>query len=332
MPEWSELFSRFLAGQRKVLGHCVSSSIDDTALSLPSWRVIPLETRTRAAAGGHDGAASQTQFLSFEHAPQAEDHLAFLEHSIVAFDQLVSSQIRQQQPAIEEDVDPTVDFSTSFATSSLTNTSNLTSEEAESHDPSLTHLKQIDIHGGISNLKQIPTADYITSILPQTMTVNLLVGVVTIAAPRTVHLRRSNAEMDIVELVVGDETRAGFTVSFWLAPAESQSKPADDLRDSLRRLCSGDVVLLQNVALSCFRGCVYGQSLSKRFARNTTLVTVLGDEMVGSLPQHFHPRLRRVGDWIGEFVGVNRNAMTMLDEPAGRRADAPGDLPPDTQD
>lgn len=259
----------------------------------------------------------------------------FLEHSIAVLDNLDSSQIIST--ADGEQTDANADVQTidiSFTTTSLTDTSIQTSNDSlatASPTQDEGNATTAKIAGGITDLKRLPKADHITRILPQTITVNILVGIITVSPSRTVRLRRRNAEMDIIELTVGDETRAGFSISFWLVPIESQ-KPLDDLRENLRRLRSGQVVLLQNVALSCWKGNVYGQSLSKRFARNSTTIYMIGDKSRQRFSTPVVSKLRRVQDWAADFVGVVKR-RTSFDE-AGKtvKKRKMDELPPDTQD
>ncbi|KAL1997597.1 hypothetical protein VTN02DRAFT_1379 [Thermoascus thermophilus] len=72
------------------------------------------------------------------------------------------------------------------------------------------------LRGRVSDLQDLPSAGYLRSIVPQTMTVNLIVGIIAVYPPRRVTTRRWKREMDVVELVVGDETRTGFGLTFWL--------------------------------------------------------------------------------------------------------------------
>ncbi|KAL4891863.1 hypothetical protein BDV59DRAFT_181103 [Aspergillus ambiguus] len=128
------------------------------------------------------------------------------------------------------------------------------------------------IRGPVTDLQDIPTAVYLDSIIPQTMTVNLIVGVVTIRPPRRIVTRQWKKELDLVEMVVGDETRSGFGVTFWLPPPEAaavtgkdnvETKAGHELRRTLATLRPRDIVLLRMVGLSTFRERVYGQSLRK---------------------------------------------------------------------
>ena len=335
LPSFDAHFDRILDGRPKAAAESSeASSILTPTGPTSKWRALELGNGRNSGEGRSSTTLPQTQFLSFGEsgADEEREHLDFLEHSVAAFDDLASSQIlpRDAGPEDVSAADTTVDFTTSFTTSSATESS-FSATDASLHSP-VVPLSGVNTLGSITNLKQTPAADYISRILPQTMTVNLLVGIITTSPPRTVHLRKSNAEMDIIELVVGDETRAGFTISFWLVPEDSQHKPADDLREVLRRLRAGDVLLLQNVALSCFRNSVYGQSLSKRITRNSTLVTVMNDQSDVGLQPHLRAKLARVQHWTGDFVGVSRKVTSFEGTDDRREVKGLEALPPDTQD
>lgn len=157
--------------------------------------------------------------------------------------------------------------------------------------------------------------------------------------------------MDILELIVGDESRAGFRITFWLhppPPAVNDSTTEDirededaPLRKSLLRLRPGNILLLTNVALSSWRGNVYGQNLGRRFARgNATGLSVLSDvespQVVsggGRPSMTVVEKWRRVRDWSAEFVGgVRRVEEVGGDGGAKGRGKERVMLPPDTQD
>ena len=144
--------------------------------------------------------------------------------------------------------------------------------------------------------------------------------------------------MEIQDLLLGDETRAGFSVSFWLPPSDSQqsrvnSHESDDLRHSLKSLRPGDVVLVRNVALSVWRSAVYGQSLGRRWAKNSTSVHMIEDgagAMERTLPFGGMRKLASVRDWRDDFVG--RSRPTRQRGSKGKSITiSDGDLPPDTQ-
>ncbi|OXV07790.1 hypothetical protein Egran_04445 [Elaphomyces granulatus] len=120
--------------------------------------------------------------------------------------------------------------------------------------------------GPLRDLKDIPNAGYLRSISPQTVTVNLLVGILAVHPPRRVTTRQWKQERDIVELVVGDETKTDFRVTFWLLPEgscpDAVTMNGDDaLRRVLAHLRPRDIVLLRTVGLSSFQERVYGQSM-----------------------------------------------------------------------
>ncbi|KAL8945514.1 MAG: hypothetical protein Q9222_007939, partial [Ikaeria aurantiellina] len=65
----------------------------------------------------------------------------------------------------------------------------------------------------VTDLKDIPSAAYLHSINPQTMTVNVLIGIIAIPPARTIITRKDKREVQLVEMIVGDETKAGFGVN-----------------------------------------------------------------------------------------------------------------------
>ncbi|RMJ22911.1 hypothetical protein PHISP_06213 [Aspergillus sp. HF37] len=185
--------------------------------------------------------------------------------------------------------------------------------------------------GGLSDLKDIPNAGYLQSIAPQTMTVNLIAGVITIYPPRRVVTRQWKHEQEIVEMVVADETKTGFNVTFWL-PSTSDAGGFgrdDDLRGCLAGLRPRDIVLLRTVALSSFRERVYGQSLRKGMTKVDLLHRQPADatdtgglyslRRIHAAQEDDQPlmKVRRVREWIKRFVED------------GREMQYP--LPPDTQ-
>lgn len=149
--------------------------------------------------------------------------------------------------------------------------------------------------------------------------------------------------MEILDLLVGDETRAGFSISFWLPPAQSQNSHTSkydgvaDLRAALQSLRAGDVVLVRNVALSVWRGAVYGQSLGRRWARNCTRVERVEDEVEREkerereLPFRVGAKLKRVREWREGFVG-RRVVRNEVGKGSGKRKrGVEEELPPDSQ-
>ncbi|KAL2016844.1 hypothetical protein VTK56DRAFT_2919 [Thermocarpiscus australiensis] len=163
----------------------------------------------------------------------------------------------------------------------------------------------------LTDLENIPRAAYLLKIQPQTVTCNLIVGVISISMPRMVKTRWG-ATRHLVEILVGDETKAGFAITFWL--------PSDSVADSpLAGLRPRDIVLLQNVALNVFANKVYGSSLRKNLTKVHLLHRVKLDPRdpggyysTSALASaaNAHPQLektRRVRDWVLDFVGHGSN-------------------------
>lgn len=334
--EWDEeiLSSAFDVRHKRFLDESTITSSRPTPSSTASfakWRSIDVE-RPKSLKLARDNDVQPTQFLSFDDGAEGtedENHVGFFEHSMMLHEDMDVTQIMPSTKLPDDNKDAELQSTflptDTFTTTSLTGTSFQTSNGSFSElsmegleQPSITQLSC-----PVTDLRRIPNADYIFRLLPQTMTVNLLLGIITVLPIRTVPIRRRGGHMDIIELIVGDETKAGFRVSFWLVPVESQRRPPDDLRDTLKRLRAGNVVLLQNVALSCFRGCVYGQSLNRRLARNSTSIFVLEMDIDQSKLGSSASKYLRVREWAEDFVGVQRAPVER------RRID---DLPPDTQE
>jgi hypothetical protein len=217
---------------------------------------------------------------------------------------------------------------------------------ASSSDREAPEVGSLAIQGCLSDLKDIPSATYLQSIVPQTMTVNLIVGIIAIHPPRRIVTRQWKRELDLVEVVVGDETRTGFGVTFWLPLGDETNATgrcdieAQKLRTSLSSLRPRDIVLLRMVGLSSFRERVYGQSVG----RGVTTVDLLHRQRIDAtdaggiystrrLPKHGDlPLLKKVckvREWIRLFV--DRAPDLVGGGPrTSRKHGQP--LPPDTQE
>lgn len=209
------------------------------------------------------------------------------------------------------------------------------------------HPSFIPIQGQVSDLQDIPSASHLRSIVPQTMTVNLIVGIITIHPHRRVVTKQWKRELDIVEMVVGDETRSGFSVTFWVLPESGHTNNNNNnggLGRSLAGLRPRDIVLLRMVGLSSFRERVYGQSLRKGVTQIDLLhrqrvdTTDAGGiyglrRLLDTSRDEEDPMIvkaRRVREWIQRFV-------LAAPEPAGgdeaggmHRMKRGQTLPPDT--
>ena len=203
----------------------------------------------------------------------------------------------------------------------------------------------------LSDLEDVPNATYLHSIEPQTMTVNLIVAILSIAPPRSVTTGAKwgkERQSELVELLVGDDTKTGFSITMWLPPEMHVSwKDAiaapdgyrSTLRRNLRLLRPRDIILIRNVALSSFRGKVHGQSLR----RDVTKVDLLfrrkqdSEDIGGSYsaqavnkatdsdPQLM--KVKKVRDWMISFVvDPDEEVSRSRSRKRGKRM-----LPPDTQ-
>lgn len=213
-------------------------------------------------------------------------------------------------------------------------------------DPEPLPSMLLSIQGRVRDLKDIPSADYLDSIIPQTMTVNLIVGVLGVHPLRSVVTRQWNRELDIVEVVVADETRAGFAITFWLAVQDQtvlSKNASDSLRETLAGLRPRDIVLLRTVALSSFQRRVFGQSLRNGITKVDLLYrqpveatdaggvystkAIMGgqDQLSGTQPSVLM-KVRKVREWLMRFVRKPTEATG--DDEKGASVVR---LPPDTQ-
>ncbi|KAI4130028.1 MAG: hypothetical protein LQ338_001962 [Usnochroma carphineum] len=202
----------------------------------------------------------------------------------------------------------------------------------------------------ITDLSSVPTASYLHSITPQTMTLNLLIGIISIPPLRTITTRRDSRTVDLVEMIVGDETRAGFGVNVWLPHNHpgghrlNENKQTQQLRDEMADLRPRDIVMMRNVALTSFRGKVYGQSL-RRGMTGVELVWrnvvdegdrrgVLARSDVERGGEVWVEKVRRVREWVLQFVGgggIGRDVRRDDDGVIGREGRGRRALPADTQ-
>ena len=201
-------------------------------------------------------------------------------------------------------------------------------ESAMGHDPDpgrvLVRFKLCS--ADLTKLMEMPNAPYLRSITPQTMTVNLVVGIISISRPRTLITRKAQRAVELVEMLVGDDSRAGFGINVWLSSSSAYdsgrsniSRSTEDiLRIQTLRLRPQDIILARNIALGTFQGRVYGQSLR----RGMTTLDLLSrnaldaDDERGAysardLKQANDPlvcKVKHVKDWVIQFVGSKGGA------------------------
>ncbi len=290
--------------------------------STPNTSFGVLDEDQLAEEGGGGGGALLSQFY---------------EHSLAAHDETPSSQLVIPSTSQAEG-----DTTATTATTTTTSFSSL----GASASPAAPLLHPGGDH--LSDLDDIPGPVYLVGIAPQTVTVNLVVGILSIATPRTVRTRWG-ATRSLVEVLVGDETRSGFAVTFWLSSGEGQQQQQQQQQQDsiLAGLRPQDVVLVRNVALHVFRTRVYGSSLRRGltkvhllYRRRLDATDVGGHYSSADLAsavsgRAVHPQLdktRRVRDWVLHFVGHRTTRTGEARETAAVGA-RPWDVPPpdDTQ-
>ncbi|GAB1315816.1 Telomeric single stranded DNA binding POT1/Cdc13 domain-containing protein [Madurella fahalii] len=256
----------------------------------------------RGSATGASTEFLTTASISFAWEGDNDEHSAvlsqFYEHSIAVYQDLPSSQLISC-PGSQV---------TSFISDGSTSFLSRDGSQAQSLRGPL-QFRGSDI---LTDLESIPSAAYLLKILPQTMTCNLIVGIISISQPRMVKTRWG-ATRHLVEVLVGDETRAGFAITYWL--------PSDSLAESpLAGLRPQDILLMQNVALNVFTKKVYGSSLRKELTKVYLLYRMRLD--AGDTGGYYstadlasnnstHPQLektQRVRDWVLNFVGQGSHA------------------------
>ena len=175
--DWTEdnLLKDFSTVFRAYLGDSTISSSDHPTQSIgpANWRHVHLGDKLFHETPIVPRVNATIDFAS----PFQNDHDDFLEHSFAVLDNLQSSQIAAHTSQTSSgDEETTFVTSTSFATTSMTSDS----------DPSLIDKTPTDlaaksppsIASPITNLKFLPTHSHLQSLRPQTMTVNLIVGII----------------------------------------------------------------------------------------------------------------------------------------------------------
>ncbi|KAM5346610.1 hypothetical protein ACJ41O_009615 [Fusarium nematophilum] len=315
LDDLDDAFAEFLglALQQETLSRFSPSSSQAAWRSLPLTRQ-PLHTglsQTRDISVDYHALANQPDFFttadvsfngqagSFDGADPEDVLSQFYDHSLAVHNSIPSSQLESfEETSLEE---------TSFMTTSSRG-------QPAAPTPLPSHL---------SDLEDIPSAPRILALNPQTVTLNIIVGIISIAQPRTVTTRWGRT-LSLVEILVGDDTKSGFAVTFWLARENAAAAEISSLRRQ-------DVVLMQNVALHVFRGKVYGQSLRKGMTKVNLLWRRDGSGLYSNRELarrgQVHPQLaktRQVKDWALKFVGADAGVRTRT-----RTARVSWDRPPD---
>jgi hypothetical protein len=136
------------------------------------------------------------------------------------------------------------------------------------HTEHVPRILPFELSLQLNNINDIPSAEYLAKINPQTMTVNMVVAILKLPPPRQVAVGRRwgrEQQVQLVEMLVGDDTRTGFEITVWLPNGKSDDNNSLEL--SMKTVRAHDIVLLQNVALRAYRGRVHGQSLRRNVTK-----------------------------------------------------------------
>ncbi|KAK8237740.1 hypothetical protein HDK90DRAFT_509436 [Phyllosticta capitalensis] len=304
------------------------------ALALPQFHGIPTQRSvemTLVPSSQDSLPAPNTQYLRQmrgEDRSQGtndadEEESRFHEYSMAVHDSMTMSQLEPSLTPLEESTILESFHSDMYGEQSTTSVMDGTPADAR-------------LPRAIKNLCEMPNSAYLKRIVPQTIVVNLIVGVISIIPPHSKQTRYGMREM--AEILVGDETGIGFKITFWFSARESQrvngfirEAAPDPLRDALESLRLQDVVLIENVALDSFRDKVFGSSLRKSIQRNQTRLQLLarhGVNKMGGLDGV--EKVARVKEWVEGFVNPHRDAANFADGARGGPLEIA--LPPDTQD
>jgi hypothetical protein len=284
------------------------------------------------------GDESNPSGTSLESSPEALDE--FYDHSFTIHEAIPSSELSQTDAPPQTPVYESRQDMLTPQTPGIIRTS------------SQRRLSQAPRPNMIWDLARIPNAQYLIKIQPQTMTVNIIAGVIDIGPPRKVTTGRAHGrprQAELVELTLGDDTKTGFNVTLWMPPnmhvgwrddaqANNQAGGRSTLRRSVKEIRPRDVIMLQHVALSEYRGKVHGQSLKGDVTKLDLLFRrkVDDDDLQGcynasNLRNPAEPQTRKVKavrDWVNDFV-VDADGIAQARTKKGRKGRLM--LPDDTQ-
>lgn len=324
--------------ERNPIEPTARSSNDDKA---PSWRFLPLEKPHLPTGLTQLSREDPPPNIDYGYMNEETSFLTASSLSLISGDpnghpsehsqvsdsdkEDVFTQYYNHSFALHEDIPSSQIVSAEFFDESFTTEPEDFSSSSQSNSSGqLARSRLTSCH--VSDLKDMPNAAYLRSITPQTMTVNLVVGIISVSQARNIKTRKGGRSIELVEMIVGDDSKAGFGINIWLPPFQERNHYStlqnNDLRTQILHLRPQDVVLAKTVALSSFRGKVYGQSLRRGMTTLDLLYrnVVDGDDARGAyraaeLEQgtiNNEPQVRKVRvvkDWVMRFVGANTGAL-----------------------
>lgn len=314
LNSFEEPVARF-ARLNKPLQTTIEGNTQSSSTSVPYWRSIPLERQHLPTGLSQNIWREEYQGAQFFATSNIDNFIGEYsqgeEQASLQSVEDVLTQFYEESYGVHQDIPSSQIDAVSQASISFVSDGTSYNSTFDSLASPRRELQNIPASGQLSNLKDIPNANYLSSINPQTVTVNLVVGLISVPSPRDIKTKRG-ANVNLVELIVGDESKTGFGVNFWLSNSQNQKGEMEKILDSLR---PQDVVLMRNVALSSFRGRVYGQSLRKDVTKVHLLyrkridrtdvggcysTADLDSEERGNLQVE---KTKRVREWVQMFVG-----------------------------
>ncbi len=313
-------FSQLRAWTEEYTGNAAWFAAEDSTFLTAEGKSETQYSPSQQSGSGFNGATSQ-----------------FYERSLALHDDLPTSQVAPI--ASFQSQSQQGDESTGYGTSTYLSTQ-------DESVASITEVKVAPQVGQITSLNRLPNAGYLTAIEPQTMSVNIICGIISISSPRSIKTRHGGT-VDIVETLMGDETKSGFGINFWLSAPKGSAKSA--LREALRDLRPQDIIMIRNMALSSFKGQVYGQSLRKEmtkvdlmFRKRIDRLDRKGcynvDELInaGDVDNTQLAKTRRVREWVLRFVGARSSVTAHPHRKVKGKMRTTvvaglGEMPPDTQ-
>jgi hypothetical protein len=269
---------------------------------------------------------------------------SFLEQSLMFHDTLLSSQV------LPDDMTDKTISSSSFLTTSF----GCTASEFSSPNKVGEHTVNIQVPPkmAITPLGSLPSAQRLRAIYPQTPTPNFLCAVTATPEQKEVFVRKGGYKMKLWEIIVADDTRSNFKVTFWLRPPRESNNEQDHVQNlllqTLKGIKVGDILLLRNIALTSFGDNVFGQSLNPTIARARTSIDVLtkggagSSAQLGGLPAPVAETLKRVKKWAKMHIASDTAGSRKRKGSAAKQGkyakrtcqsfDVDDSMPPDTME
>ncbi|KAI5372585.1 hypothetical protein J4E82_008688 [Alternaria postmessia] len=269
---------------------------------------------------------------------------SFLEQSLMFHDTLLSSKV------LPDDMTDRTISSSSFLTTSF----GTTPSEFSSPSKVGEHTVNIQVPPkmAITPLESLPSAQRLRAIYPQTPTPNFLCAVTATPEQKEVFVRKGGYKMKLWEIIVADDTRSNFKVTFWLRPPRESNNEQDHVQNlllqTLKGIKVGDILLLRNIALTSFGDNVFGQSLNPTIARARTSIDVLtksgagSSAQLGGLPAPVAETLKRVKKWAKMHIASDTAGSRKRKGSAAKQGkyakrtyrsfDVDDSMPPDTME